>query len=81
MATTEELIKEINGFSLDQRLKIIEEILRSIRNEKGTSQEEPQKVVKKSSDILDLPGMLSKEEAAIYKEAVKESRKIDHDEW
>lgn len=74
--TSNEVISLIKDLSLTQRLKIAEEILRSIREEilegevlnparKGNTQ-----------DILKFAGIMDEEEAKVWESAVAESRKI-----
>jgi len=81
MVSTDELIVLINKFSLKERLKIVEEVLRGIREEKVVALSDPGNESKDVPKILELAGVLSEEEASVYYEAVEESRKIDRDEW
>lgn len=81
MVSTNELITLINKFSLKERLEIVEEVLRGIREEKVVALNDRGNESKGVPKILDLAGVMSEEEASVYYEAVEESRKIDRDEW
>jgi len=81
MVSTDELIVLINKFSLKERLKIVEEVLRGIREEKVVTLSDPGNESKDVPKILELAGVLSEEEASVYYQAVEESRKIDSNEW
>ena len=82
MVSSNEVINLIKGFSLTERLIIVEEILRNIREENSAK-----KVAKNAEEvnskpaILSLAGIFDENEALIFNAAVKESRKIDKDEW
>lgn len=82
MITSNEVIKLIKAFSVTERLMIVEEILRNIREENvapgGT---EDTKEENAEPAILTLSGVIDEEEAAVMISAVGESRKIDRDEW
>ena len=75
------MITLINKFSLKERLKIVEEVLRGIREEKVVTLNDRGNESKGVPKILELAGIMSEEEASVYYEAVEESRKIDRDEW
>ena len=79
MVSTNELITLINKFSLTERLKIVEEVLRGIREEKVVIPKENGE--NKEPKILELAGIMNEEDASEYEKAVEESRKIDKDEW
>ena len=81
MVSTNELITLINKFSLKERLKIVEEVLRGIREEKVVTLNDRGNESKGVPKILELAGIMSEEEASVYYEVVEESRKIDRDEW
>mgnify|MGYP006267269693 FL=1 len=81
MVSTNELITLINKFSLKERLKIVEEVLRGIQEEKAVTLNDRGNESKGVPKILDLAGVMSEEEASVFYEAVEESRKIDRDEW
>ncbi len=81
MLSTNELVMLINKFSLTERLKIVEEVLRGIREEDIVIQDDKSGDSDELPKILELAGVMTEEEAAEYKEAVKESRKVDKDEW
>lgn len=81
MVSTNELIMLINKFSLTERLKIVEEVLRGIREEDIVIQDDKSGDSDELPKILELAGVMTEEEAAEYKEAVEESRKVDKDEW
>lgn len=82
MVSSNEVITLIKGFSLSERLLIVEEILRNIREENlknaviTTKKEETPK-----TSILSFAGILDDEEADLMESAVDESRKIDTNEW
>ncbi|HKK58338.1 MAG TPA: hypothetical protein VJ937_02570 [Salinivirga sp.] len=81
MVSTNELIALINKFSLAERLKIVEEVLRGIRENNTAGSDEEGKSTNEPPRILELAGVITDEEASAYEEAVEESRKIDKDEW
>lgn len=78
MVSSSEIISLIKSLSLTDRLKIVEEVLRNIREEnmtKGSNEKEVE------PPILSLAGIIDEEEAKIWNSAVEESRQIDEDEW
>eukprot|EP01024_Parvocaulis_polyphysoides_P032107 TRINITY_DN28846_c0_g1_i1.p1 TRINITY_DN28846_c0_g1~~TRINITY_DN28846_c0_g1_i1.p1 ORF type:complete len:115 (+),score=7.88 TRINITY_DN28846_c0_g1_i1:34-345(+) len=77
MISSNEVIELIKGFSLKERLLIIEEILRNIREENATSSPDD----KNSPAILDLAGVIDAQEAEVFNSAISESRQVDEDEW
>ena len=81
MVSTNELIMLINKFSLTERLKIVEQVLRGIREEDIVIQDDKSGDSDELPKILELAGVMTEEEAAEYKKAVEESRKVDKDEW
>lgn len=72
MISSHEVIKLIEGFSLAERLRIVEEVLKNIREEKLDVR--PVEVAKPS--LLSLAGILDDEEAKVWYEAVEDSRKV-----
>lgn len=80
MVSTNEIVNAINSFSLSERIKIIEAVLRNIREEKIEVKTEKE-VLKNDSPIGKFVGILNEEEATIFEQAVQESRKIDKSEW
>ena len=74
-----ELISLINNFSLAEKLLIIEEVLKGIREEESTPLKEAEEAEKPR--ILEMAGIINDEEAEQMKTAVEESRKIDVNEW
>lgn len=82
MISSNEVINLIKSFSITERLMIVEEILRNIREEnvvpvvKDDSKEEDTEPA-----ILSLAGVIDEEEADVMTSAVEESRKIDRNEW
>lgn len=72
MATSNDVIKLTKGLSLSERLKIVEEILRSIWEE-----EIKPKLKEKSTahPILAMAGIFDEEEAKVFESAIAESRK------
>ena len=84
MTSSSELISLIKGFSISDRLIIVEEILKDIRQENlpevlASSSSEQERSSKPS--ILSLAGIFDEGEAAVFTGAIEESRKIDSDEW
>jgi hypothetical protein len=80
--TGSEIINLIKGFSLSEKLRLVEEILRNIREENISIREQIETKEKKDKPaILSFAGILNEEEAAIFDSAVEESRKIDENEW
>ena len=81
-STSNDIINLIKGLSLSERLKIVEEILRNIREEGLEPKVAPS--AKETHDgpaILSLAGIMDEEEAKVWDSAIAESRKIDEDEW
>lgn len=80
--TSNDIINLIKSLSLSERLKIVEEILRNIREE-GLEPKaaQPSKETHEGPAILSLAGIMDEEEAKVWDSAVAESRKIDEDEW
>ncbi|MEL6194988.1 MAG: hypothetical protein AAFR66_23225 [Bacteroidota bacterium] len=74
MVSAKKVIGMINGFSLSERLMIIEEVLKNIREEKSTTN---------SNDISikKFVGIIDEKEATLFEEAISESRKVDENEW
>ena len=83
MTTSNEVIKLIKGLSLADRLKIVEEILKSIREEEAFRKEGlPIKEEEVNGPaILARAGIFDEAEAKVFESAIAESRKIDEDEW
>ena len=82
MISSKEVITLIRGFSITEQLKIVEEILKNIREE-DVVQKTPEDSKEENSGpaILSLAGIIGEEEAGVMNSAVEESRKIDRDEW
>lgn len=82
MISSNEVINLIKGFTLTERLMIIEEVLKNIREE-NVSQNiaNPSMEEKSGPAILSLAGIIDEEEAKVWNSAVQESRQIDKDEW
>lgn len=83
MKTSNEIITHlVKNFSIHERLLIIEEILRSILEERVTPSEQLPELGKTDEpEILSLAGILDEEEADEMNSAIEESRKIDRHEW
>ncbi|MCO6488273.1 MAG: hypothetical protein J5I98_07650 [Phaeodactylibacter sp.] len=81
-STNKDIINLIKDLSLSERLKIVEEILRDIR-EVGLEPKaaNSSKDAHKGLAILNLAGIMNEEEAKMWDSAVAEARKIDEDEW
>jgi hypothetical protein len=78
MLSSSEVISLIKGFSLSERLLIVEEILRNIREENIKNKELPKMNIKNEiSPILSFVGILDNKEADLMESAIDESRKID----
>jgi len=78
--TANELIQTANTYSVVERLKIVEGILKKIR-EDDLPEKEATHTVSQNSGILAFAGIWSEEEASVFESAVQESRKIDTNEW
>lgn len=83
MITSNEVINLIKGLGLADRLKIVEEILRNIREEEALREKNLKTKEEKKSGpaILTMAGIFDEAEAKIFESAIAESRKIDEDEW
>ena len=81
MKSTREVLELIQAFSLSERLMIVEEILRSLRQEASMAEEKIAAGKDDGPAILALAGTIDDQEAAVFEEAVRESRKVDRDEW
>ncbi len=82
MISSSEIINLIKSFSIAERLMIVEEILRNIREENvAPVVKEVSKEENTEPAILSLAGVIDEEEADVMTSAVEESRKIDRDEW
>lgn len=81
--TSNDVIKLIKGLSLPERLKIVEEILKNIREEtlRAKKTVDPEKETGQGPAILKFAGIMDDDEAKVWESAVAESRKIDEDEW
>lgn len=80
MVSSHEIISIIKGFSTSERLFIVEEILRNIREEHlHPKTQESDKQSK--SPILNFVGIIDDTDAELMENAVEESRKIDKNEW
>jgi hypothetical protein len=77
MISSHEVIQLIEGFSLRERLIIIEEVLKNIREDKSI--ELPK--IETQPSILSLAGIMDDEEAKVWYGAVEDARKIDQNEW
>ena len=71
-----DILELINTFSVSERLELVAEIIKAIREEEG--EKEPESG---TPQILELAGILNEEEAGEMEEAVQESRKVDLDGW
>jgi hypothetical protein len=78
MISSHEVIRLIEGFSLVERLRIVEEVLKNIREEKLDVA--PVEVAKPSL-LLSLAGIMDEEEAKVWYEAVEDSRKVDEQSY
>lgn len=83
MLESSEVIKLIKDLSLTDRLRIAEEILKSIREDQIFRKKEFDTKEEKGNSpaILALAGIFDEEEAKIFENAIAQSRKIDEDEW
>ena len=79
MISSNEVIEIVKKFSLKDKLLIIEEILRNIREENSAGDKEIKP--KRKEGLMSLAGVIDEEEAMVFKKAIEESRKIDHNEW
>lgn len=84
MYSSNELIKLIKSLSIVDRLKIVENILKDIREEsvgKRLHGEKCPENMETHSVLISLAGVISEKEADVLQKAVDESRIIDHDKW
>lgn len=82
MVSSNDIIDLIKGFSLAERLLIVEEILRNIREADVKTRNGKNSTIDSTEPtILNLAGIMDEEEANVFEEAIVESRKIDNDEW
>ena len=70
-----DILNVVNEFSVPDRLRLVEAILRKIR------EEESEPLDCSGVGLLDLAGIMNEDEATLMKEAVSESRQIDLDGW
>ncbi len=69
-----DILDIVNRFSVADRLRLVEEILRTIREEEVEEKHS-------GNELLEFAGIINDEEAAEMKFAVSESREIDLDGW
>lgn len=69
-----DILDIVNRFSIADRLRLVEEILRTIREEEVEEKHS-------GNELLEFAGIINDEEAAEMKSAVLESREIDLDGW
>lgn len=83
MISSNEAVKLIKNLSLVDRLIIVEEILKGIREEEMLEENEHNSKADHNNGpaILAMAGILDDEEASVFDTAIAESRKIDEDEW
>lgn len=83
MATNNEIIRLIRFLSISDRLKIVEDILKGIREESEFEKEELKLKVEEEIGpaILTMAGIFDEEEAKVFDSAISESRKIAEDGW
>ena len=76
--TVNEVLSVIDGYSLTDKFKIVEQIIRKIKLEGKIGE-----TVKNSNEnrFSKFVGVLTDQEADAFEEAVAECRKIDTDEW
>lgn len=67
--SNKELIELVNKRAINERLQIVEAVLKNIREEEKT---------KDIPNILDFAGIFEDKEAAIFEETINESRKIEN---
>ena len=77
---TAKIINQINRYTLTERLMIVEQILKKIREDNPATAEKSTNNSDKKG-ILKFAGILTEEEAQVMENAVAESRKIDRNEW
>ena len=81
MLSSKQIIALIKGFPISERLQIVEAILKDIRQESVASEQTKASKENSGPSILQFAGILDEEEARDFKEAVKDCRKIDIEEW
>jgi hypothetical protein len=69
-----DILDIVNRFSIADRLRLVEEILRIIREEKVNEDHS-------GNDLLEFAGIINDDEAQEMKSAISESREIDIDGW
>lgn len=81
MTTNNEVLRLISILSISDRLKIVEYILRGIREEREFGGEGSKSEEEIGPAILSMAGIIDEEEANVFDSAISESRKIDEDGW
>lgn len=71
-----DVIYSIKNLPINDRLLIVEEILKSIREDNA-----PSIPSYNGKNLLDFAGIITEKEAVKMEKAVEECRKIDVDEW
>ena len=80
--TANELIRIVSRYSLVERLKIVEAILKQIREDNfAKNNNSNPKNTPQNNGFLSFAGILNETEARIFENAIDESRKIDSNEW
>jgi hypothetical protein len=79
MTSTEEVILILKKLSLSDRLLIIEEILKDIREANKTEAEREDRNIEPA--ILSFAGIMTDADAKVFDSSVDESRKVDSNEW
>lgn len=70
-----EILDMVNGLPVSDRLEMVEEIIKQIREEKLLGAEPS------GTGILEFAGIIDNKEASAMMDAVSESRKIDYNGW
>jgi hypothetical protein len=78
-----EILSIVNGYPISDRIRLVEAILKKIREEEEMARgKEPAEEIEYSGEsILMFAGILNEESAKTMEEAIEDSRKIDLDEW
>ena len=75
-----DILTIIKSFPIDERLFLIEDILKSVREDHITSTSEKSEMYS-GENLVELSGIVNEDEAKNYEEAISESRKVDINEW
>ena len=81
MVSSNEIIDLIRKLSPLERLRLVEEILRGIREEAKKELHPSATKEQRPTGLMRFAGIFDDKEARIWKQAVEESRQIDENGW